>query len=150
MTECDPITCLDAGADDCVPPTVRPEELVCRLRAVARRGASRHRVVRVHDLVIDAAVRRVERGGRRIDLTGREYEVLAFLAAHRGEVMSRAVLCRRVFDQHPADASNIVAVYIRSLRRKIDAGFGTPLVLTHWGRGYRLRDEDEEAGPDRA
>ncbi len=142
VTEVRPALCLDAGADDCVRPTVAPEELAARLRALARRCGPPPAPLRVHDLVFDTGARRVERAGRAIPLTPREYDVLEFLAYRRGEMVPHETLRLQLFEGCAGPASNSVAVFIRRLRMKVDVGFDSPLIVTEWGRGYRLRASD--------
>ena len=96
-------------------------------------------VLRTYDLEIDSAARAVTRGGRRIRLTPREYALLEFLARHQGRVVSRAVIWTTLYDETDAGTSNVIDVYIRYLRRKIDRGFDPPLILTRRGVGYMLR-----------
>jgi DNA-binding response OmpR family regulator len=95
--------------------------------------------LRTHDLEIDTAARVVTRGGRRVRLTPREYALLEFLARHQGRVVSRAIIWTTLYDETDAGTSNVIDVYIRYLRRKIDRGFDPPLILTRRGVGYMLR-----------
>jgi DNA-binding response OmpR family regulator len=118
------------------------EELLARLRALIRRGHQiKDPVLRVHDLEIDTSARTVKRGGQAIHLTPREYALLQFLAYHRGKVVSRSMIWEHLYDEHDENTSNVVDVYIRYLRNKIDKGFNPPLILTRWGEGYLLRGE---------
>lgn len=96
------------------------------------------RVLRVHDLEIDPSTRKVRRAGRLIRLTSREFELLQLLACHQGRVVSRSMIREHIYDGERRFRSNVVDVYIRYLRRKIDEGFDKPLILTHWGKGYML------------
>jgi DNA-binding response OmpR family regulator len=134
---------LDLGADDALTRPFQVEELLARLRALARR---RHRrapaVLRIHDLEIDTVARTVKRGGRTIRLTPREYALLELLITHRGRVVTRPMVREHVYDDSDAATSNVVDVYIRYLRNKIDKGFDPPLILTRWGQGYLLRPDD--------
>ena len=98
--------------------------------------------MRVHDLEIDTASRTVKRAGQVIHLTPREYALLQFLAFHRGRVVSRTMIWEHLYDEHDENTSNVVYVYIRYLRNKIDKGFEPPLILTRWGEGYLLRGEE--------
>jgi DNA-binding response OmpR family regulator len=99
-------------------------------------------VLRVHDLEIDTAARTVKRAGQPIYLTPREYALLEFLAFHRGKVVTRSMIWEHLYDDQDETISNVVDVYIRYLRNKIDKGFEPPLILTRWGEGYMLRGDD--------
>jgi DNA-binding response OmpR family regulator len=101
-------------------------------------------VLHIHDLEIDTAARTVKRGGQRIHLTPREYALLEFLAFHHGKVVTRPMIWEHLYDEEDENTSNVVDVYIRYLRNKIDKGFAKPLLLTRWGEGYMLRGEDQE------
>jgi DNA-binding response OmpR family regulator len=116
-----------------------PEELFARLTLICRMQHAPEQRVRVHDLEIDRGSRTVRRAGRSVRLTPREYDLLELLARHRGRVVSRAVIWSNLYDEYDAGTSNVIDVYIRSLRRKIDRGFDLPLILTRWGEGYQLR-----------
>ncbi len=138
MSGCDAVACLHAGADDHVPPTAELREVIARVHALTRRNKQADSVLRVGDLVIETMSRTVTRAGRAIRLTVREYDLLKFLVFHRGHVVLRGTIERQVFEGS-GDCSNLVAVYIRYLRRKIDFGFNQPLLQTHWGQGYSIR-----------
>lgn len=130
---------LDMGVDDCLARPYDPQELTARVRALLRRDRRhRARVIRVADLVIDTAARRVSRGGLEIALSVREYELLEALAAHEGYVLTRAAIRERVW-MCDATGSNTVEAYIRLLRRKVDASYPEKLIQTIYGVGYSLR-----------
>ncbi len=134
---------LDLGADDYLAKPFELEELMARVRALIRRGHQvKDPVLRVHDLEIDTTARTVKRAGRPVHLTPREYALLEFLAFHQGKVVSRAMIWEHLYDEHDENTSNVVDVYIRYLRNKIDKGFEPPLILTRWGEGYLLRGEE--------
>jgi DNA-binding response OmpR family regulator len=139
----DKVIGLDTGADDYLGKPFNLDELLARIRALVRRG---HQVktplIRVHDLTLDTAARQVERGGQKIHLTPREYALLEFLAFHRGRVVTRTMIWEHLCDEYDENTSNVVDVYIRYLRNKIDKGFDPPLILTKWGEGYMLRGDD--------
>jgi DNA-binding response OmpR family regulator len=133
---------LDAGADAYLLQPLCVEELRAHLRALRRRDESVISPVRrIHDLEINTASRSVRRSGQAIRLTPREFDLLALLAYHQGRVVSRSMIREHLYDAQEVDHSNVVDVYIRYLRNKIDKGFDKPLILTRWGQGYLLRAE---------
>jgi DNA-binding response OmpR family regulator len=141
----DKLDVLSVGADDYVTKPYAVEELTTRLRTIGKRDAKpKHEVVAIYDLQIDASARIVRRGGRTIHLTPREFELLMYLAAHRGQAVSRSMIWEHLYQDSAESRSNVVDVYIRYLRKKIDTGFEPPLILTCWGKGYMLRGALEE------
>ncbi len=140
----DKVRGLDLGADDYLAKPFELGELLARMRALIRRGhQAKDPVLRIHDLEIDTAARTAKRAGQAIHLTPREYALLQFLAYHAGKVVSRTMIWEHLYDEHDETTSNVVDVYIRYLRNKIDKGFDPPLILTRWGEGYMLRGEEE-------
>jgi len=138
----DKVKGLDAGADDYLTKPFALGELLARLRALIRREHQvKDPVIRVHDLEIDTAARQVKRAGQAIALTPREYALLEFLAFHRGKVATRTMIWEHLYDEQDESTSNVVDVYIRYLRNKVDRGFEPPLILTRWGEGYMMRGE---------
>ncbi|HHY38343.1 MAG TPA: response regulator transcription factor [Clostridia bacterium] len=136
----DKVAGLDAGADDYLTKPFSFEELLARIRALLRRkGLPQNTVLKVGDLEVNPATRSVTRAGRRIFLTAKEYAVLEYLMYNSGLVVSRTQIEEHVWDYDFSGASNIVDVYIRYLRRKIDQDFSPKLIETVRGQGYRLR-----------
>jgi two-component system OmpR family response regulator len=140
---------LDAGADDYLTKPFSFAELLARLRALVRRGTP-HRppVLEVGDLALDPATRRVVRGDMPVELTAREFSLLEYLMRHPGEVLSRTRLIEHVWDFAFEGDSNVVDVYIRYLREKVDRPFGRDSIETVRGAGYRLREERQGAPSD--
>jgi len=137
----DRVAGLDAGADDYLTKPFSFAELLARLRALVRRGAAeRPPVLLVGDLSLDPARRTVARDGTAIDLTAREFALLEFLMRHAGEVLTRTQLIEHVWDFAYDGDSNVVDVYIRYLRNKVDRPFGRDSIRTVRGAGYRLED----------
>lgn len=137
--EWDQVEGLDTGADDYMTKPFSFPVLVARLRAVARRGARERPVQLVAgDLRIDPAARRVWRGDTAIELTAREFSLLAFLARNIGDVVSKRRILEAVWDADFDGDPNIVEVYVRHLRNKIDRPFGREAIQTIRGAGYRL------------
>jgi two-component system copper resistance phosphate regulon response regulator CusR len=135
----DRVTGLDAGADDYLIKPFALQELVARVRALARRRpALAPRVVRVADLEVDLAGKRARRGGRTIELTAKEFALLECFALHPDEVLDRAAITAHVWDDNHDPFTNVLEVLVRRLRRKLDEGFEPKLIHTMRGAGYRL------------
>ena len=140
----DKVAGLDSGADDYLAKPFEFAELLARIRALVRRGhQQKDPILRCYDLEIDTAARTVRRAGQAIHLTPREYALLEFLAFHRGKVVTRSMIWEHLYDEYDENTSNVVDVYIRYLRNKIDRTFEPALILTRWGEGYMLRGDDD-------
>ena len=144
----DRIKGLDRGADDYLTKPFEFGELLARLRALLRRSRTLQptRLV-VADLIVDTAGQTVERGGKAIPMTAKEYALVEFLARNAGRVVGRAEISEHVWDEEFDPFSNLIEVYINRLRRKIDAGFATPLLHTRRGAGYILFSDGETPEP---
>ena len=139
----DRVAGLDAGADDYLTKPFSFAELLARLRALVRRGGpERPATLRVGDLTVDPATRRVARGDVPIELTPKEFSLLEYFVRHPGEVLSRSRLIEHVWDFAYDGDSNVVDVYVRYLREKVDRPFGMASIETVRGAGYRLREDD--------
>jgi two-component system, OmpR family, response regulator len=138
----DRVAGLDSGADDYLVKPFALAELHARLRSLARRGGpERPAVLEVGDLRLDPARREVRRGVAEIDLSAKEFAVLQSLMRRPGEVLSRLELIEHAWDLAYETRSNVIDVYIRRLREKVDRPFGRCTIETVRGAGYRLRED---------
>ena len=135
----DKVHSLGLGADDYLTKPFDVEELIARLGVLVRRTRGEE-VIRLADLEVDTAAREARRGGRGVDLTNREYELLEFMARNPRRVLSRDLLLERVWGGELDFGTNVVDVYVGYLRKKVDGPGETPLIRTVRGTGYALRD----------
>ena len=133
---------LNLGADDYLPKPFVIAELVARIRALGRRGGeSKSTVLRLADLTLDTVSHRAQRGGKTFELTAREFRLLEFLMRSPGRICSRMAIIEKVWDYEFDPGTNLVDVYIKRLREKIDDGFEPKLLQTVRGIGYVMREE---------
>lgn len=132
---------LQAGGDDYLPKPYAFVELLARVEALLRRGGRGSDTairLEVADLRLDVVNRRVERGGRAIELTAREFRLLEYLMRHSGQIVSRRMLLEHVWDLHFDPRTNVIEVHMSRLRQVVDKGFDQPLIHTVRGTGYIL------------
>jgi len=146
----DRVAGLDAGADDYLVKPFALKELLARLRALGRRGAEAEKssVLRVGDLSLDTSMHRVQRGNRLIDLTAKEYAILECLMREPERVFTRTMIMEHVWNYQIYNESNVVDVYIRNLRRKIDDECETKLLHTVRGSGYSISAGRRQSKPE--
>lgn len=130
---------LEGGADDYLVKPFAFSELLARVQALLRRGRSQEpTLLRLADLELDLARRRAQRGGRRLDLTAKEFNLLALLLRRQGQVLSRTTLAEQVWDMNFDSDTNVIDVAVRRLRSKLDDPYDTKLLHTVRGMGYVL------------
>jgi DNA-binding response OmpR family regulator len=138
------IRLFEMGADDYLTKPFALAELLVRVKALLRRGPlSRSSTLVLGELQLDRLTQQAKRKGRRIELSAKEYQLLEYLMQNSGKVMSRHMIIEHVWDQSFHGVSNIVDVYVRHLRTKIDEGHDFKMICTMRGAGYMIRSEDE-------
>lgn len=136
----DRVNGLDSGADDYLIKPFALEELLARIRVMVRKNSShKTSIITIEDLTINTANRNVTRAGKQISLSAKEYELLRYLAINNGTVLSREKIENHIWNFDYEGGTNVVDVYIRYLRRKIDDGFDKKLIHTVRGAGYMLK-----------
>jgi two-component system copper resistance phosphate regulon response regulator CusR len=137
----DRVTGLNLGADDYLPKPFAFAELLARVRALMRRPAGEAApVLQADDLSLDLVTRKVRRGGREIELTNKEFQLLEYLVRHKNRVLSRVLIIEHIWDMQFDGGTNVVDVVINRLRRKIDDGARCALIKTARGVGYVLEE----------
>jgi two-component system copper resistance phosphate regulon response regulator CusR len=140
----DRVAGLDCGADDYLTKPFDFKELLARLRALLRRPHEiQPEMLRLSDLVLNTGNHSATRGDRSIGLTAKEYALLEFLMLRRDRIVNREQIAQHVWDENFDPFSNVIDVYVRRLRAKIDEGFTRPLIHTRRGEGYMLSAEPE-------
>jgi len=135
---------LEGGADDYLVKPFAFSELLARVQALLRRGRTQEpTLLRLADLELDLARRRAQRGGRRLDLTAKEFSLLALLLRRQGQVLSRTMLAEQVWDMNFDSDTNVIDVAVRRLRSKLDDPFDAKLLHTVRGMGYVLESRPE-------
>jgi DNA-binding response OmpR family regulator len=139
----DRVAGLDAGADDYLIKPFAIKELLARLRALTRRSTEQAKspILQVADLSLDTRARQVRRGGKRIILAAKEYAILECLMREPGRVLTRTMIAEHVWNYDTSNQSNVVDVYVRNLRRRIDDPFEKKLIHTQRGTGYSISDD---------
>ncbi len=138
----DKIAVLDAGGDDYLTKPFSVEEFLARARALLRRGKPEERLLHEADLTLNPATREVIRGGRRIELTNKEYALLEYFLRNPGRVLSRSQIAEHVWNLAFDTETNVIDVYVAYLRQKIDKGEKLKLIKTARGIGYLLSSDD--------
>ncbi len=139
----DRVTGLDTGADDYLTKPFALDELFARVRALSRRGpVERRPILQVGSLRLDAKSHRVWRGEQEVELSTKQFSLLETFMRHPGQVLSRFDLIEHTWDYEYENRSNVIDVYVRQLRQKIDRPFGLHSLETVRGAGYRLRDAE--------
>ena len=140
----DKVKMFESGADDYLTKPFAFAELLVRTKALLRRGpVNRSSTMNVGDLELDRLTQQVKRGGKRIELTAKEYALLEYLMQNPERVLSRNMIIEHVWDQSFDGITNIVDVYVRHLRSKVDDGYPLKLIRTVRGTGYMIRGEND-------
>ena len=140
----DKVAGFEAGADDYLVKPFEFRELLARLRALSKRsidGGTQNNILKVADLELDLNEKIARRGGKRIELTAKEFGLLEYLMRNRGRVVSRVDIAEKVWDIHFDTGTNVIDVYVNFLRKKVDKDYPLKLIHTVIGMGYMLKEE---------
>ncbi len=139
----DKVSALNIGADDYLTKPFSFEELLARIKAVLRRNFKEaSNIIRIADLKLDLSTREVERAGKKIDLTAREYALLEYLALNKNRLLTRTDITEHIYNYEFDFDSNVVDVTVTRLRKKIDKDFKKKLIHTVRGVGYMIKEEE--------
>ncbi len=137
----DKVEGLNSGADDYLTKPFAFAELIARIRSLLRRTSSeKSNIIKVADLELDTVKHIAKRGEKIIELTAREYSLLEYFMRNKGRVLTRTMIAEHIWDYHFDTSSNIIDVYVRRLRKKIDEGFPKKLIHTIRGVGYIIKE----------
>jgi heavy metal response regulator len=137
----DKVEGLNSGADDYLTKPFAFAELIARIRSLLRRTSSeKSNIIKVADLELDTVKHIAKRGEKIIELTAREYSLLEYFMRNKGRVLTRTMIAEHIWDYHFDTGSNIIDVYVRRLRKKIDEGFPKKLIHTIRGVGYIIKE----------
>lgn len=136
----DKVRGLDAGADDYLPKPFAFEEFLARIRVLLRRkGGQLSSVLRIEDLELDQRTRKVQRADKEIELTNKEYALLEYFMQNAGQVVTKTMIAEHVWNEDYDSFTNVIAVYVNYLRKKVDKGFDKQLIHSVRGVGYILK-----------
>lgn len=142
----DKIDGFDAGADDYMVKPFEMRELTARINALIKRSRMGHaeEILRIADLELNQRTKIVKRGGKELNLTPKEFNLLAYMMANRDRVLSKSEISEKVWDMNFGTGTNFIEVYISYLRRKVDKGYERKLIHTKSGMGFILREDYED------
>ncbi|TWV06818.1 response regulator transcription factor [Bacteroidaceae bacterium HV4-6-C5C] len=142
----DKIDGFDAGADDYMVKPFEMRELTARINALIKRSRleNTEEIIRIADLELDQRTKTVKRGGKELNLTPKEFNLLAYMMTNKGRVLSKSEIAEKVWDMSFDTGTNFIEVYISYLRRKVDKGYDKKLIHTKSGMGFILKEDHED------
>ena len=142
----DKIDGFDAGADDYMVKPFEMRELTARINALIKRSRleNTEEIIRIADLELDQRTKTVKRGGKELNLTPKEFNLLAYMMTNKGRVLSKSEIAEKVWDMSFDTGTNFIEVYISFLRRKVDKGYDKKLIHTKSGMGFILKEDHED------